>query len=121
MTVSAGGVQAVYASGTGKLLDEDGLPAGGVPVILQGEQNYSLTTETDGSFSLADAQVPVGAYVFVVEWTSRRYTGKVVFQARGETSFTAKLSGNTIQIDYHEVQRQSAPQRTLRKIPPRGK
>ena len=92
VTVSAGGVQAVYASGTGKLLDEDGLPAGGVPVILQGEQNYSLTTETDGSFSLADAQVPVGAY------------GKVVFQARGETSFTAKLSGNTIQIDYHEVQ-----------------
>ena len=65
VTVSAGGVQAVYASGTGKLLDEDGLPAGGVPVILQGEQNYSLTTETDGSFSLADAQVPVGAYVFV--------------------------------------------------------
>lgn len=104
VTVSAGGVQAVYASGTGKLLDEDGLPAGGVPVILQGEQNYSLTTETDGSFSLADAQVPVGAYVFVVEWNSRRYTGKVVFQARGETSFTAKLSGNTIQIDYHEVQ-----------------
>ena len=39
-----------------------------------------------------------------MEWNSRRYTGKVVFQARGETSFTAKLSGNTIQIDYHEVQ-----------------
>lgn len=103
VTVSADGVQAVYASGSGKLLDENGAPLAGVPVVLQGGRNYSLTTGTDGSFKLAEAGVPAGAYVLVTDWNSRRYTAKVVLQARGETNFTAKLSGNTIQLNYQTV------------------